>query len=428
MRSDILVAQALGEAFFVKPSVMNSLTDFLASGMQVEQNIDKVPNPANNSVTLQKISNEKTGKALAILAVDGAMYKKDMSGFCMSVASYQKIEAKSQEAKAMYNAGEISLLIYRVTTPGGGVFGLDAVETMIGRLNMPTITFCEDQMCSAGVYAFMATDKVYAAPMTEIGSIGTVVEIKEDKKKKYKTVTSRRAKNKRPDYSTEEGMSKLVAYLNVYEDKFYQVVQKNTGFTEEQIEKEFDNGGTIMSEKAAEIGFIDEVIVFEDLIERELENMGGSNTANAEASASVPTASSDKLAQNSNTGANMEFNQENFNILLESREHLNGNIGALNTQNAEQATALEAAQSELATANSALTEATARQEDTETRMREAISQGVNADTAVLMLQADSAEDASKLAIAANSSDGASGKPDANVEPKQNAWAEFEKKD
>ena len=150
-----------------------------------------------------------------------------------------------------------------------------------------------------------------------------------------------------------------------------------------------------------------------------MSDMGGSNTA-------VPVASSTKVAENSNTGAGMEFNQENFNILLESRAHLNENIGALNTKLAEQATALEAAQSELATANSALAEATARQEDMETRVREAISLSVSAETAVAMLQASTATEASKLAIAENSSSGASTTADVNLKAQEDPWASFQK--
>ena len=409
MRGDVLIAQALGEYFFVKPSVMNSLTEFLSSGIQIEQNIQNIPNKANNSVILQKITNEKNGKSLAVLAVDGAMYKKDMSGFCMSVASYQKIQEKMSEAKAMYDRNEISKLVFRVTTPGGGVHGLDAMETAIRRLNMPTITFAEDQMCSAGVYGFTATDKLYAAPMTEIGSIGTVVQVVKDKDKEVKTYTSRRAKNKRLNLDKEEDVKKLEEELNVYEDRFYQVVEKNTGFTATQIEKEFNEGGTIMSEKAFEIGFIDGIMVFEDLIEKELNNMGGENTA-------MPNADSKKLA-NSNLGVSMEFNQENFNalenenkVLLANRQTMQRREETLKMELENATSALDAKEKEIAALKAdmetKLSEAELEKENYKsvvaTRLKEASASNVDVNVALAMVDAPSEEEASRLALAAKS--------------------------
>jgi HK97 family phage prohead protease len=150
-----------------------------------------------------------------------------------------------------------------------------------------------------------------------------------------------------------------------------------------------------------------------------MNDMGGSNTA-------VPVASGTKVAENSNTGANMEFNQANFNILLESRAHLNSNIELLNTRLSESATALEAARGELASANSALAEATATQEDMETRVMEAISVGVDGQTATAMLRAENAEMASKIANDFRASQGASAKADTDLKAEADAWAEFEK--
>lgn len=420
MRGDILLAQAMGEIFFAKESVVQNLSAFLNKGMQIEQ---KIPNTSNQSVTMQKIEN------IAIINIDGAMYKKDMSGFCMSVASYQAIEAYTNEAIAMYKKGEIKELGYRVSTPGGGVYGLDSVERMISKLEMPTFTYYEDIGCSAGIYAFTASKELYAAPMTELGSIGVVVQLVKDKKQKVITVTSSRASNKRLDLETKEGQDKLRKELDIYEERFYNVVMKNTGFSAEKIQKEFDNGGTIMSDKAQEIGFIDEVIGFEELIDRKL-NMGGSNTAKTDVSASAPTAEGDKVAQNSNTGANMEFNQENFNILLESRTHLNSNIANLNAQLEESTSTLEATREELAEANAQLEGASARQEDMETRMREAIAVGADADTAVEMLNAKDGADASKIANDFRGSEGATSgadlQDDAATEAKEKEELEYAK--
>lgn len=387
MRGDILIAQALNECFFMKQGIMEQMASFLSEGMKIDK---VVPSIANNSVNMRRIGN------IGVIEIDGAMYKKDMSGFCMSVASYQTILGYINSAKEMYNAKEIAVLGFRVSTPGGGVYGLDEVERAISNLEMPTFTHYEDIGCSAGIYAFTASDEITASPMTELGSIGTVVQMQKSNDDTI-TITSSRAKNKRLDLNTKEGKNKLQEHLDIYENKFYEVVTKNTGFDAKKIEEEFDNGGTIMAETAAYIGFIKEVIAFEDLIAEKLEkykNMGGNQSA-------MPTASSDKLA-NSNLGASMEFNKENFDVLLESRKHLNENIKMLNTHLEEKTSVLEATAAKLTEATAKITEAEGKIESYKTtvvaRLQEASASKVDLVTALAMVNAGSDEEATKLAL------------------------------
>jgi ClpP class serine protease len=392
MRGDFLIAQAKSEVFFLDPRVLAQLTDFANNEFELQA----VNNTANNSVTMQMVKGENDN-SIAVLNIDGAMYKKDMSGFCMSIASYQKIQTMLNEVEIMYQAGEVQKLILRVSTPGGTVAGLNALEVAISRLSVPVITFAEDQLCSAGVYAFMGPKKVYAAPMTEIGSIGVVVELYEDKDKKIRTRTSSRAKNKRPDLKTEEGMAVLQTNLDEYEQRFYDVVVKNTGFTEEQIEKEFNSGSTIMSEKALEIGFIDGVMMFEDLLEQELATMPSDN---------------EKIV-NSKQGANMEnfmsldMTENNFNTLKVMVATRNETIKALEEKNANLTTSLDEATAALDTKDTEMSTklSEAKTEATQaavTRLQEAGASNVtSAQTMIAMVQASTDEEASKLAIESN---------------------------
>jgi HK97 family phage prohead protease len=153
-------------------------------------------------------------------------------------------------------------------------------------------------------------------------------------------------------------------------------------------------------------------------------DMGGNETA-------MPTASSDKLA-NSNLGVSMEFNETNFNILLESREHLNGNIAKLNTIVEEKTSALEASETRLAEATQKLSEAEAGMENYKnvvtTRLSEAKATGVDMDTALAMLDAETDEDASKIALDSKSNTSALNQGEGEPSEKSAilAWAEQNK--
>ncbi len=408
MRTDILYAQMMNEVFFVQPSVMKSLTSLMNDGIPRNE---AMPSVANESVVLQKINN------IAIINIDGAMYKKDMSGLCMNVASYQKIALCINQAVKMYQADEVIKLGFRVTTPGGTIYGLDALHTIITKIEMPTFTLFEDLGASAGIYAFTATDKVYASPMTELGSIGAVVTFMKDKDDKMVSITSSRAKNKRLNLEKKEDLKKVQAKLDVYENRFYEVVEQNTGFTAEQIEKEFDNGSTIMADKALEIGFIDDIITFEDLIERE---SGGS-------SAAIP-GSTAKLANKSKIGATMKFDRENldateqsFNTLLESRGHLNANIKELNFKLKESAANLETKETELKEVTKKLELKEAEHKTTTARLQEASTTKVDAETALKMVSAESDEEASKIALSSTDTTPIN---QSVQESKKDAWVDF----
>jgi chromosome segregation ATPase len=143
----------------------------------------------------------------------------------------------------------------------------------------------------------------------------------------------------------------------------------------------------------------------------------------------------EKIA-NSNLGASMEFNIENFNLLVEQTKVLKANKETMSARNEtltmqleEATTALDTTKAELSQKTeklngmeAQLSEAIAKTADAETRVREAITLKVDADTAVKMLVADTAESASALANAFRGSNGASGKADGNVTSQEDPWA------
>ncbi len=117
-----------------------------------------------------------------------------------------------------------------------------------------------------------------------------------------------------------------------------------------------------------------------------------------------------KLAKNSNTGADMEFNKENFDLLNEQGKVFALRINTLETREKnfkaqldEYASTLDAKEGEMSAMNekladveSKLSEVEAKFADAETRVNEAMECGVDAVTLTAMLKADSHEDASKL--------------------------------
>ena len=283
MRSDFLKLGLLKEEFLLHPNIMQDLYKIFQNQEPLFASVEKI---ANNSVTYEIVKN------VAVISVDGAMYKKDMGGMCMSVASYQVIMQYIKQAEDDENVEKI---LFRVTTVGGTAAGIDPLEEMIANCKKETAVIFEDVGASAGIYAFSACDKMYASEMTEVGSIGVVsgfLKNKGDDEVEY--ITSSRAKNKITDITTKEGREKYLNKLNKREEKFYSIVEKNTGFTAEKIQEVFDNGDTIFAQDAYEAGFLQGVTTFQIL----LDNMTGEiNTLGVNPASATQAIKIEKLSQ-----------------------------------------------------------------------------------------------------------------------------------
>lgn len=305
MRSDFLKLGLLKEEFLLQPNIMQDLYKIFQNQEPLFASVEKI---ANNSVTYEIVKN------VAVISVDGAMYKKDMGGMCMSVASYQVIMQYIKQAEDDENVEKI---LFRVTTVGGTAAGIDPLEEMIANCKKETAVIFEDVGASAGIYAFSACDKMYATEMTEVGSIGVVSGFLKNKgDDEVECITSSRAKNKITDITTKEGKEKYLKKLDKREEKFYSIVEKNTGFTAEKIQEVFDNGDTIFAKDAYEAGFLQGVTTFQIL----LDNMTGEiNTLGVNPASATQAIKIENLSK----GAGMEKN------------HTAAEFQALQTQNAE---------------------------------------------------------------------------------------------
>lgn len=283
--------------FAVYEPVMQSAIDFLQG-----ENISAISSDerANNSVVYTEIG------TLAVIDIEGAMYKKNIGGFCMSVLSYPDIIAKIDQAEAN---PKITDIMFWVDTPGGDINGLDELADRIYTSPKTTHTLYKNGGYSAGIYAFSGSKYRYASSKnTKLGSIGVVLNVKIPKEDGSETLTmySENAENKGLTLD-EKGKARLREQINTHEKIFYDIVERNTGFDKERIKTVFNNGDVIFAEKALEEGFISDIISFNEL-------------TNKLVAKAVPTSvNSNKPANNIKKEKSMEISKED---ILASAEYL----------------------------------------------------------------------------------------------------------
>lgn len=217
---------------------------------------EKIPQP--DTVTYEKIG------SVAVIALDGAMYKKEMIGACDSVIGYDRIESYIAEAN---NDNSIKTILFRVDTPGGSVAGADTVREAIISSSKKTILYAENLLASAGLWIFSAVDEIYTHELTAIGSIGVLVAY-EDKESKTKFLVSSNAPNKVCSITDPACQGKVKARLNEYEAKFYDRLVSSFGKDKETIKTDFDSGATILGDTAYKLGYIKELLSFDTLLSR----------------------------------------------------------------------------------------------------------------------------------------------------------------
>ncbi len=257
MRTDLIKMAMHNQAFMVESSFLGKALSVINEGAIKDESISVT---ANENVTYEEVN------SVAVISIDGAMYKKDMSGACgETVASYTNIIRAISTAE---NNSNIHTILFRVDTPGGSVAGADEVENMIYESSKKTITLFENLGASGGMYIFTASDEVFSTENTLLGSIGvimTFIESEDDREVIY--MTSKNAENKVCDMDGD-CMKKVQGRLDTYEQRFYDLIIKNTGQSAEAIKSVFNNGDVVFAQDALNGGFIDDIMTFKQVLNR----------------------------------------------------------------------------------------------------------------------------------------------------------------
>lgn len=257
MRTQQIKQYLADGVFAVEPRFLQGLLDTVNSG-------DVQTKAETNNDVAESHSYEVLGD-VAVITVDGATTKKNtwINAACGGLVGYDTISNYLSKAESDTNVNKILL---HLDTVGGDVAGVDNLQELIKTSQKETITLYDNVGASAGVWYGTASDKIYATPMTEIGSIGVMAGYYEPRKDDKKVVlVSHNAQNKTCKLNGD-CKNKIQSKIDHIESIFHSRVSANTGLSKEEIIKYFNYGDTVSSEKALEVGFIDGITSKKDLL------------------------------------------------------------------------------------------------------------------------------------------------------------------
>lgn len=228
----------------------------------------------------RKLENEEQGyeniQGIGVIPVNGVIAKR-MNLFS-EISGGVSTQLVARDFKEAMNDRKVKAVLLDIDSPGGMVDGTQDLANLIyqSRGKKPIAAFTDGMMASAAYWIGSAADEIFiSGDTTQVGSIGVVashVDVSKAEEKagmktteivagKYKRIASRYAP------LSEEGKATLQEMVDYLYRVFIEDVAKHRGVTEEDALKMAD-GKVFIGKQAKEIGLVDGIMNFDDLIQK----------------------------------------------------------------------------------------------------------------------------------------------------------------
>ncbi len=213
-------------------------------------------------------SSDNTGN-IAVLSISGAITKHDQ--FC-GPAGMVTISNILEEC---YANEDITGIVLKVESGGGEGMAMRLLNETISKRNKPIVAFIDDFACSAAYGIVSGCDFIVAnSPMAEIGSIGTYISIADFSKQLEKeginliTVYATESENKNEEVreALKGNMKPMQEVADKFNEYFLQTIATNRAEQLTQGRKVWGTGKVFFAEEALEIGLIDEINSFNNIL------------------------------------------------------------------------------------------------------------------------------------------------------------------
>jgi protease-4 len=214
-----------------------------------------------------------------LIKLRGVIQEKDSDDEMPFKMSKDMLEAIKKDLDLAREREAIKAILLDINSPGGEVTTSDIIYHQIKKMKKetgkPVIAIIGAMGASGAYYIACAADHILAHPTSVIGSIGVLLQsmnIQElAEKLGIKAVYLKSDKTPKKDVlspfreMTENEKAMLLGIIDSVYKRFIKVVSDSRGKTPEEIEKIAD-GGIYDSEKALELGLIDEIGYQEDAL------------------------------------------------------------------------------------------------------------------------------------------------------------------
>jgi len=236
---------------------------------------------------------------VAIISVYGPIYRHSspINDFMSYLFGGISVDAISRYLRSAVADPDVRSILFRFDSPGGEAAGIAELAGKIRAASAvkPIAAYAESSCCSAAYYLAAACLEITAAPMSLVGSVGTVIPLVDDSKFQEMIgvidapIVSEQSPRKWPDITTEEGRNEYQLIANALSAVFIADVARYRGVDVPTVLANYGQGACLVGDSARKAGMVDKIGTLDDVLRK----LSGPNRARLaqstqSASASLP--------------------------------------------------------------------------------------------------------------------------------------------
>jgi signal peptide peptidase SppA len=210
--------------------------------------------------------------SVGVLRMAGPIFPK--ANLMTNLSGATSLEQFQSEFRALMADDNIRTILLDIDSPGGLSDLVDETATEIrqGRDIKPIYSVANTTANSAAYYLASQATKMYATPSGQVGSIGTFMVHSDDSKQKEMmgvkdtVVKSGRFKAVGMEPLTDDSYAHLQDFVNQTNDSFVASVALGRGVDESYVRENFGEGGVVSPKRALEVGMIDGIATFDEVL------------------------------------------------------------------------------------------------------------------------------------------------------------------
>lgn len=162
---------------------------------------------------------------------------------------------------------DVERIVLVFDSPGGQVTGIAELAEQIREASAQkdVIAYVDGAAASAAYWLASAAGQIVGSPTAIVGSIGVVSVFQKSQSDEIEIVSSN-APNKRANPESPEGRKEILRVIDDIAEVFTAAVAKGRGVSVDVVNSKFGRGGVLVGQKAVEVGMMDKVGSFENLI------------------------------------------------------------------------------------------------------------------------------------------------------------------
>src|SRR5579875_23048 len=207
---------------------------------------------------------------IAVLNLVGRLTKQPVEGGCSTRWARFAVGQALSDAK-------VSALLLRIDSPGGQVAGTHDLAMALYRFarQKPLAAYIEDVGCSAAYWIACAADAIYCNATATVGGIGALLVVTDSSRaferaglRVHAVATGPRKRVGAPGQPLlPADVRYLERYVRTVGGVFTRFVQRRRALTERQLQQ-VARGGLFVGQQAVKVGLVDEMLSFEEALER----------------------------------------------------------------------------------------------------------------------------------------------------------------